>query len=120
MSKLEVFDPAMCCSTGVCGPQVDPVLPRFAGDLAWLKGRGVEVHRYNLSQQPQAFAQNPEVARALQQGTEVLPLILVDGVVVASGNYPSRAELALRLGLVAEVAAKAVESGGCTPGSGCC
>ena len=30
MTHLQVFDPPMCCSTGVCGPQVDPELPRFA------------------------------------------------------------------------------------------
>ena len=30
MKKLEVFDPAMCCSTGVCGVEVDPVLAQFA------------------------------------------------------------------------------------------
>jgi len=39
--KIEVYDPPMCCSTGVCGPAIDPVLPRFAADLEWLKGRGV-------------------------------------------------------------------------------
>lgn len=29
--KIEVFDPPMCCSSGVCGPAVDPVFPRFDG-----------------------------------------------------------------------------------------
>ena len=48
MIKVQVFDPAMCCSTGVCGPSVDPVLPRFAADLEWLKSKGVQVERYNL------------------------------------------------------------------------
>jgi hypothetical protein len=31
---IRVFDPAMCCSTGVCGPSIDPELTRFAGDVA--------------------------------------------------------------------------------------
>ena len=48
MSKLEVFDPAMCCSTGVCGVDVDPVLVQFAADLQWLGEQGVEIKRYNL------------------------------------------------------------------------
>lgn len=56
MSKVQVFERAVCCSTGVCGPNVDPVLVRFASDLDWLKGQGVNVERNNLSQQPQAFA----------------------------------------------------------------
>ncbi len=123
MNKLEVFDPPMCCSSGVCGPRVDPVLPRFAADIAWLKERGVEVHRYNLSQQPHAFAANPEVARALEKGTEVLPIIAIDGRIVSTGGYPSRADLALHLGIAADIPVLAVNgkgSGGCAPGSGCC
>ena len=55
MIKVQVFDPAMCCSTGVCGPSVDPVLPRFAADLEWLKSKGVRVERYNLAQEVGAF-----------------------------------------------------------------
>ena len=53
MPKIEVFDPAMCCSTGVCGPKVDPSLARFASDLEALKRAGASVTRYNLSQQPE-------------------------------------------------------------------
>jgi hypothetical protein len=41
MMKLEIFDPAMCCSTGVCGVDVDPVLAQFAADLKWVEGHGV-------------------------------------------------------------------------------
>ena len=52
MKTIEVFDPAMCCSTGVCVPSVDPALARFAADLDWLGGQGVSVERFNLAQQP--------------------------------------------------------------------
>ena len=80
MTKLAVYDPPMCCSTGVCGPAVDPVLPRVTADLDWLKRQGVQVERYNLAQQPQAFASNPMVMAALREhGNDCLPLILVDG-----------------------------------------
>ena len=54
MTAVRVFDPAMCCSTGICGPSVDPELVRFAADLDWLKSQGVSVERFNLSQQPAA------------------------------------------------------------------
>jgi AhpD family alkylhydroperoxidase len=95
MPKLQVYDPPMCCSTGICGPNPDPVLPRFAADLQWLAGQGVEVERFNLSQQPQAFVANPVVKAALtEQGNECLPLLLVDGVVVSRGTYPVRGALA--------------------------
>lgn len=91
MRKLEVYDPPMCCSTGVCGPNVDPVLPRFAGDLEWLKGQGVNVVRNNLAQQPMAFAENATVREALEkEDIACLPLILADGKIVSRGAYPTR------------------------------
>ena len=65
MTDIQVFDPPMCCSTGVCGPAVDPVLPRFSADLDWLRSQGVGVERYSLSQQPGAFAENDVVQHAL-------------------------------------------------------
>jgi hypothetical protein len=60
---LRVFDPAMCCSSGVCGPSVDPELARFAADVAGCSKQGVAVERFNLSQQPGAFARPPPVKR---------------------------------------------------------
>jgi hypothetical protein len=63
MKTLTVFDPAMCCSTGVCGSDVDQVLVDFSADVQWLKGRGVQVERYNLAQQPMSFVQS-EKAKA--------------------------------------------------------
>jgi arsenite methyltransferase len=91
---LDVFDPPMCCSSGVCGPKVDPVLPRFAADLDWLRGQGVAVTRYNLAQQPMAFAENAAVKAALTEDENCLPLTLVEGAIVCRGRYPARRELA--------------------------
>lgn len=95
MNRLEVFDPPMCCSTGVCGPSVDPVLARFAADLHWLVNQGVAVERFNLAQQPQAFAASQTVKNALrEQGNKCLPLLLLNGAVVSQGAYPTRPDLA--------------------------
>ncbi|MEM0673667.1 arsenite efflux transporter metallochaperone ArsD [Dickeya oryzae] len=92
---LKVFDPAMCCSTGVCGSDVDQVLVDFSADVQWLKERGVAVERYNLAQQPMSFVQNEEVKTFLEtSGAEGLPLLLLDGDIVMAGRYPKRAELA--------------------------
>lgn len=100
MKKVEVFDPPMCCSTGVCGPNVDPTLVRFAADLHWLANQRVAVERYNLAQQPQAFAASEVVKAALRQfGNECLPLILLNGAVVSKGTYPTRDELARLTGV---------------------
>lgn len=100
MKRLDVYDPAMCCSTGVCGPQVDPVLVRFAADVKWLQDQGVEVRRFNLSQNPAAFVENEKVKQALtEKGEAALPLLLVQDQVIASGEYPERSALAEALEL---------------------
>jgi arsenite methyltransferase len=103
MSKLQVFDPAMCCSAGVCGPSVDPVLPRFSADLEWLKSKGVQVERFNLAQEIAAFTANSVVKAAINsKGTECLPMVLVDGDVVSEGAYPTREQLASFTGVAFE------------------
>ena len=98
---LEVYDPAMCCSTGVCGPTIDPVLVRFAADVKWLQDQGVEVRRFNLSQSPAAFVENEVVKTALtERGEAALPMLLVDGRVLTSGHYPERNLLSAALSLM--------------------
>ena len=116
MSTIHVFDPAMCCSTGICGPAIDPQLARFAADLDWLKGQGVSVERFNLSQQPGAFAEDAAVKAALESGGEAsLPVVKVDGEVKSSGRYPSRDTLATwaDIGVVASAPEGAKASGCC-------
>jgi arsenite methyltransferase len=133
MKRLQVFDPAMCCSTGVCGPSVDSALPQFAADLAWLQGQGVEVVRYNLAQQPQAFAENELVRQELtKHGSGCLPLVVVDGQVVSRSVYPTRDHLAGAVNLRAAkgLGLPVIKSGCCgtasapddvqTIGSRCC
>ena len=89
MKTIQVYDPPMCCSTGVCGPNIDPILPRFAGFLSQLGSTGVKVERYNLAQQPLAFVQNSSVKALLDQhGTDALPAIFIDGELALKGGYP--------------------------------
>ena len=100
VKTVEVFDPAMCCSTGVCGPSVDPELAQFAGDIEWLEHQGVTVQRYNLAQQPGEFAERKEVATALgDKGEACLPMVFVDGRLVSEGTYSSREELSRMAGV---------------------
>ena len=118
--RLDVFDPAMCCSTGVCGPDIDPKLIRFAADLEWLGEQGIAVERFNLAQQPTAFATNTPVRQALEAAGETsLPVLLVDGRLVSSGVYPSRDQLAGWFALQAGASTKASTGCGCGP-KGCC
>lgn len=92
--ELEVFDPAMCCSTGVCGSSVDPALATFASDLEWLAAHGIAVRRHNLGQEPGVFATQDQVRALLQDnGESALPVVITKGQVRSTGRYPSRAEL---------------------------
>jgi len=122
MIDVRVFDPAMCCSTGICGPSVDPQLVRFAADLDWLKTQGVSVERFNLAQQPAAFAGDAAVKAALEaKGEAGLPLVKVNGVVKSSGVFPSREELAAWAGLGDAVPREATATLDAKPkAGGCC
>jgi arsenite methyltransferase len=122
MKSIKVFDKPMCCSTGVCGPQVDPVLPRFAADLDWLRSQGVSVERFNLAQQPEAFIHNTEVQKLLSSaGTECLPLVFMDDALVSQADYPSRTLLSRWTGLAPVMTVLPMLSeGGCCGTTGCC
>jgi Arsenical resistance operon protein ArsD len=119
MSKLEVFEPAMCCPTGVCGVNVDPVLVQFNADVQALGQAGVEVVRHSLSHDAAAFTANAEVLKAMGEGMDRLPIVTVDGHVVSTGMYPSKAQLLGKLGLPVPSADKPrIKLGdcGCAPG----
>ena len=144
MAIIQIFDPALCCSTGVCGVEVDQEMVRFAADVEWLRTHGAPIERFNLAQQPMAFVNQPVVKDALDRlGQPGLPLILVDGDLRCSGRYPSRDELATWAGVAATAASSRTASvfptikvvpaapGGCcpmpavtdsstAPGTGCC
>ncbi|MFA5924708.1 MAG: arsenite efflux transporter metallochaperone ArsD [Methylococcaceae bacterium] len=118
MTNIQVFDPALCCSTGVCGVDVDQQLVGFSADVDWAKQNGAQIERFNLAQQPMAFAENPIVKSFLERsGAEALPLILVDNEVALAGRYPNRDELARWAGIV-QVEEKSEAA--CCGGSKCC
>jgi hypothetical protein len=124
MKSIQVFDKPMCCSTGICGPDVDPELPRFAGDLEWLKSQGYSVQRFNLAQQPQAFIDNQLIHQLIStEGTDCLPVILVDGETVSRKIYPTREQFSQWLNK-STVEAKSLPvagtDGGCCGSNGCC
>jgi len=91
--RIQVYDPPMCCSTGICGPEIDPALVKFAALLGHFSESGITVERYNLGQQPMAFVENPKVKALLDaDGMEALPLVFWDGEVKFKGRYPDDAE----------------------------
>jgi len=93
MKKMIIFEPAMCCSTGICGPGVDRQLLRVSSIINNLNKNGILVERYNVSSNPQMFVDNKTINEMLNnEGVEVLPVTMVDDVVVKTKIYPTDEE----------------------------
>jgi hypothetical protein len=125
MKRMVIFDPAMCCSTGVCGTSIDKELLRVSTVLNNLKNKGVLVERYNLTNNPQIFVDNTEINRMLNKdGVDVLPVTMVDGVVVKTKAYPTDEEFCNLLELPADFLRGTVKvkskAKGCGCKDGCC
>jgi arsenite methyltransferase len=117
---IQIFDPALCCSTGVCGADVDQALVTFSADAAWAKLNGARIERFNLAQQPMTFVENTVVKSFLERsGQEALPLVLVNGEIALAGRYPNRTELARWAGIL-QTSAETNTTGSCCSGSNCC
>lgn len=130
MKRMQIFEPAMCCSTGLCGVGVDPELLRISTVLNTLKKNGVEVERFNLSNSPQEFINNKSVNKFInEKGVDELPVAVLDGEIILTGRYPTNEELVKLLNVpmsfVGEqpkvVKARKKNSGGCgCSGGDCC
>ena len=142
MKNIRIFEPAMCCATGLCGPSIDPEVLRISTLLSSLKEKGIVVERYNLTSHPQVFAQNEAVKELLSKhGTAILPVTISGEDVVLTGRYPTNQEVfawlqvdAQAIGLKEELACCATETAsGCScsaagcaadedvaAGTGCC
>ncbi len=95
--ELVVYEGAMCCSSGVCGPEPDRELINFSEALKRLendyKGE-LKVERASLSSNVPMFIANREVAKALREkGLSVLPIVTINGEIVSKAKYPRYAEL---------------------------
>ena len=119
MKNIQVFDPGLCCQTGVCGVEVDPVLVTFSADADWARKQGIGLERFNLATQPMDFVNHPLVKSLLDgpAGENALPVTLVDGQIALVGRYPSREELATWAGLE-KVGDRKSSEGCCTPSGG--
>ena len=114
MKTIQIYDPAMCCSSGVCGMEVDQALVDFATDAQWAAQQGATVERFNLAKQPMAFVENAVVKGMLERaGERCLPITLLDGALILAGRYPTREDLAKLIDV--ELQTEKV-----TAGSGCC
>lgn len=121
MKNIDIFDPAMCCSTGVCGPSIDTELMRIATVISTLKERGIDIKRHGLSNEPGDFISNKVISEMLQKGgADILPITLLDGEVVKTKEYPSNEDFSRWLDIVVETKQSEENADcGCGP-EGCC
>jgi Arsenical resistance operon protein ArsD len=91
---VEVFDPPLCCPTGLCGPVLDTTLLDLGETIVALQAEGHAVTRHMMTTDPQAFMRNREVYEAIKaRQLEVLPITVVRGRIVKTGAYPTLDEL---------------------------
>jgi hypothetical protein len=91
---VEIFDPPMCCSSGLCGPTIDQTLLDLSEAILTLERAGVKVARYQMTSQTDAFLGNSEVMRLVgERNTAALPITVVNDVLIKTGAYPSLAEM---------------------------
>jgi len=112
--KIVIYDPPMCCSSGVCGPNPDQTLIEFQEMFKSLKQSGYDIERYIITQSPEKFKENPQIIKLIQdEQLKVLPVTTIDGVVIKKGSYPTLAELGIK-----DIPVKITE--GCCSGNDCC
>ena len=123
MKKMAIYEPAMCCETGICGVSVDPELIRISTVLNALKKNGVEVNRYNLSNAPMEFVNNKVINQYVdEKGPEGLPAVLLDNEIIITGRYPANDEFIKLLGIPENYLSepKTANKGGCCCSDGKC
>lgn len=124
MKTLCIYEPAMCCETGICGVGVDPELLRISTVLNNLQKNGVAAARFNLNSAPQAFVNNTDINKLINsEGVEALPATVIDGKIIKTKTYPTNGEIAEWLEIPASylegIETKKMD-GGCCCSEGCC
>lgn len=104
MKRMIIYEPAMCCPTGICGVGIDPELLRMTNVLGNLQSNGISVGRYNLTSAPQLFIKNEAIGKMLNdKGVSCLPITTVDGEILKSGAYPTNEEIVAWLEIADEM-----------------
>ena len=125
MKEMQIFEPALCCETGVCGASVDPELLRITTVLDRMKKNGIIIKRFNLNSSPMEFVTNQTINTFInQKGVDALPCVMVDGKIVIEGRYPTNEEIMVLAEIpVEKLLPEQKKSSGCCCGGnngGCC
>lgn len=122
MKKMYIYEGAMCCSTGVCGPSPDEELMRVSTLVDKLTKSGASIERYNLTNNTKEFVENKTINNLLREkGEDILPVVMVNDEVVMTGRYPSNEEF-YEILFLSDDAKEDTNSDGesCCCGNGCC
>lgn len=122
MKTMFIYEPALCCETGICGVSVDPELLRISTVVNTLNKKDVKIQRYNLNSNPQAFVDNIEINQLImEEGVEALPATVVDGKIVKTKAYPTNGEITEVLEIPENyLGEEPKQEGGCCCKGGCC
>ena len=94
MPAVEIFDPPMCCPTGLCGPTLDQTLLDVGDMIQALQADGLRVERYQMTSHPQKFINNADVMRLVREKQmAALPITAVRGQIIKVGVYPTLTEV---------------------------
>jgi hypothetical protein len=97
-ADVELFDPPMCCPSGLCGPTLDQTLLDVNEMIMTLQRENLRVERYQMTSNPNAFLGNTEVMKLVREKQmEALPIVVVRGKVIKVGAYPTLAEIKANL-----------------------
>ena len=95
---VEIFDPPLCCPTGLCGPVLDTTLVDLSEAINMLQADGRTVVRHMMTADPQAFMRNREVYQLIRERQlAVLPITVVRGRIVKTDAYASLDEMRVAL-----------------------
>jgi disulfide oxidoreductase YuzD len=95
-NELIVYEGAMCCASGVCGPEPDRELIEFNETLKKLTREfdGLKITRASLTFNALLFSVNKEVLQLVKEnGQEILPITTINGEIVAKQKYLKYSEL---------------------------
>jgi hypothetical protein len=97
-ADIEIFDPPLCCPTGLCGPSLDQTLLDVSEMIQRFQSEGYSIKRYQMTSHPQAFISNPEVMRLVREKQmDALPITMVHGKVIKIAGYATQGEIQAKL-----------------------
>ena len=95
-NNLIIYEGAMCCSTGVCGPEPDKELIEFNETLKKINKEfsDLKITRASLTYDVKMFLENKEIFQLVKEnGKEILPISAINGKIIAKKKYLKLNEL---------------------------